>query len=82
LEQAKTTQCEMEESRRASILENTKLGRAVGMVLSEFGTPSESTLTERLLEEASRLPEMIKERELSTARRAVHRVLTIFNSHY
>jgi hypothetical protein len=52
------------------------------MVLLEFGAPGGPTLAERLLEEVSHYPEMIKERELSTAQRAVHRVLAMFESHY
>jgi hypothetical protein len=37
-----------------------------------------SMLPEALLEEVGRLPEVIRERELSTARRAVHWVLAMF----
>jgi hypothetical protein len=50
--------------------------------LSEFGPPGGPTPTERLLEEVGCLPEVIKERELSTARRVVHLVLTMFESNY
>jgi hypothetical protein len=39
-------------------------------------------LPNTLLEEVERLPEVIKERELSTSRRVVHWVLAMFNSHY
>jgi hypothetical protein len=39
-------------------------------------------LPNTLLEEVERLPEVIKERVLSTSRRVVHRVLAMFNSHY
>jgi hypothetical protein len=35
-----------------------------------------------LIEEAGRLPGVVRELELSTARRAVHRVLAMFESHY
>jgi hypothetical protein len=39
-------------------------------------------LPNRLVEEVGRLPRVIRERELSTARRTVHRVLAMFESHY
>jgi hypothetical protein len=35
-----------------------------------------------LIEEVGRLPGVVRELELSTARRAVHRVLAMFESHY
>jgi hypothetical protein len=37
---------------------------------------------ETLIEEVGRLPGMVRELELSTTRRAVHRVLAMFESHY
>jgi hypothetical protein len=37
---------------------------------------------EMLIEEVGRLPSVVRELELSTARRAVHRVLAMFESHY
>jgi hypothetical protein len=37
---------------------------------------------ETLIEEVGRLPGVVQELELSTARRAVHRVLAMFESHY
>jgi predicted house-cleaning noncanonical NTP pyrophosphatase (MazG superfamily) len=39
-------------------------------------------LPDRLLEEVERLLEVVKERELSTALRVVHRVLAMFDLHY
>jgi hypothetical protein len=35
-----------------------------------------------LIEEVGRLPSVVRELELSTARRAVHWVLTMIESHY
>jgi hypothetical protein len=35
-----------------------------------------------LIEEAGRLPDVVREFELSTARRAVHRILAMIESHY
>jgi hypothetical protein len=37
---------------------------------------------ETLIEEVVRLPSVVRELELTTARRAVHRVLAMFESHY
>jgi predicted unusual protein kinase regulating ubiquinone biosynthesis (AarF/ABC1/UbiB family) len=37
---------------------------------------------ETLIEEVGRLPGVVRELELSTARHAVHRVLAMFESHY
>jgi hypothetical protein len=37
---------------------------------------------ETLIEEVGRLPGMVWELELSTARRAVHRILAMIESHY
>jgi hypothetical protein len=37
---------------------------------------------ETLIEEVGRLPSVLRELELSTARHAVHRILAMFESHY
>jgi predicted unusual protein kinase regulating ubiquinone biosynthesis (AarF/ABC1/UbiB family) len=37
---------------------------------------------ETLIEEVGRLPSVVRELELSTARRVVHRVIAMFESHY
>jgi hypothetical protein len=37
---------------------------------------------ETLIEEVGRLPDVVRELELSTAHRAVHRVIAMFESHY
>jgi hypothetical protein len=37
---------------------------------------------ETLIEEVGRLPGVVRELELSTARHAVHRVIAMFESHY
>jgi hypothetical protein len=39
-------------------------------------------MPETLIEEVGRLPDVVRELELSTAHRAVHRVLSMFESHY
>jgi hypothetical protein len=39
-------------------------------------------MSETLIEEVGRLPCLVRDLELSTARRAVHRVIAMFESHY
>jgi hypothetical protein len=82
LEQARNAQRESEESRKVNIQDLTKLTRAIGTVMMGLGVPLGPMLPNRLLEDVRRLPEVIRERELSTARRVVHRVLAMFESHY
>jgi hypothetical protein len=47
-----------------------------------LGVPFGPMLPNRLVEEVGCFPGVIKERELSTARRVVHRVLAMFKSQY
>jgi hypothetical protein len=47
------------------------LGVSLGLVMPEM-----------LVDEVGRLPDMVRELELATARRMVHRVLGMFESHY
>jgi hypothetical protein len=82
LEQARNARCKSKESRKVNIQDLAKLARAIGVVMSGLGVPFRPMLPNRLLEEVGRLPEVIKERELSMARRAVHRMLAMFESHY
>jgi hypothetical protein len=82
LEQARNARRESEESRKANIHYLAKLARAIGVVMTGLGVPFGLMLPDRLLEEVGHLPEVIKERELSTARKAVYRVLAMFESHY
>jgi hypothetical protein len=39
-------------------------------------------MPETLIEEVSHLPDVVREHEMSTAHRAVHRVLAMIESHY
>jgi hypothetical protein len=50
--------------------------------MAELGVPLGPRTPETLIEEVGRLPGVVRELELSTARRAVHRVLAMFESHY
>jgi hypothetical protein len=82
LEQGRDARCESEESRKVNIKDLAKLTRAIGIVMIGLDVPFAPMLLDRLLKEVRRLPEVIRERELSTARRAVHQVLAMFESHY
>jgi hypothetical protein len=59
-----------------------KLGRAINMVMVGLGVSLRPVLPEMLVAEVGWLPDVIRELELSTARRAVHRVLAMLESHY
>jgi chloramphenicol 3-O-phosphotransferase len=80
--QACNARCESEEAPKANIEDLAKLARAVGVVMTGLRVPLELVSSNRLIEEVGRLPGVIRELELSTARRVVHRVLAIFESHY
>jgi hypothetical protein len=82
LEQARNAWCESEKPRKVSILDHAKLTRAICSVLSGLGIPLGPVLPQMTLEEVGRIPEIIKEHEPSTARKVVHWVLAMFDSHY
>jgi hypothetical protein len=50
--------------------------------MTALGVALGSRTPETLIEAVGRLPGMVRKLELSTARRAVHRVLAMFESHY
>jgi hypothetical protein len=50
--------------------------------MAALGVPLGPRTPETPIEEVERLPGVVRELELSTARRAVHRVLAMFESHY
>jgi hypothetical protein len=50
--------------------------------MADLGVSLGPRTPETLIEEVGRLRSMVRELELSTARRAVHRVLAMFKSHY
>jgi hypothetical protein len=50
--------------------------------MAELGVSLGTVMPETLVEEVGRLPDVVRELELATARRAVHRVLAMFESHY
>jgi hypothetical protein len=58
-----------------------KLGRAINTTMAGLGVSLEPLMLGMLVEEVGRLPDVIRELELATARRAVHQVLAMFESH-
>jgi hypothetical protein len=50
--------------------------------MAALGVSLGSRTPETLIEEVGRLPGVVRELELSTARRAVHQVLAMIESHY
>jgi hypothetical protein len=60
----------------------TKLGRAIDAVMTGLGMPLRPVLPDTLVEEVGHLPGVIRELELLTARREVHRALAVFDSQY
>jgi hypothetical protein len=82
LSQARNARRESEEARKVNIEDLTKLARAIGMVMTELGVSLGLLLPDTLIKEVGRLPGVIRELELSTAWRAVHRVLAMSESHY
>jgi hypothetical protein len=59
-----------------------KLKRAMSSAMAGLGVSLGPRTPETLIEEVGRLPGVVRELELSTARRAVHRALAMFESHY
>jgi hypothetical protein len=82
LNQARNTQRESEEARRVNIEDLAKLGRAISTVMTGLGMSLGPVLPDALVEQVGHLPNVFRELELSTARRAVHRVPSMFESHY
>jgi hypothetical protein len=82
LSQARDAQRKSEAISEKSIRDITKLGRAMGSAMAGLGMSLGPRTLETLIEEVGRLPGIVRELELSTARRAVHRVLAMLESHY
>jgi hypothetical protein len=82
LNQARNARCEAEEDRKANIEDLDKLRRVVSTVMAGLGVLLGTVLPKTLVAEVGCLPGVVRELELSTARRAVNRVLPMFESHY
>jgi hypothetical protein len=65
-----------------AIRDIAKLRRAMSSSMAELGVSLGPRTPETLIEKVGRLPGMVRELKLSTARRAVHRILAMFESHY
>jgi hypothetical protein len=82
LSQARDTQRKSEAISQKAIGDITKLGRVMSSAMAGLGVSLGPMTPETLIEEVGCLPGMVRELELSTARRAVHRVLAMFEPHY
>jgi hypothetical protein len=82
LNQVREAQRKSEAARQNNVEDMSKLGRAIGMAMTRLGMPLGSVAPEALVEKVGRLSDVVRELEFATARRAVHRVLAMFESHY
>jgi hypothetical protein len=82
LSQARDAQLKLEAINQKAIGDITKLGRAMSSAMAGLGVSLGPMTPETLIEEVGCLPGVVRELELSTARRAVHRFLAMFESHY
>jgi hypothetical protein len=80
--QARDAQRKSEAISENVIRDIAKLGRVMSSAVAGLGVLLGLRTTETLIEEVGRLPGVVRELELSTALRAVHRVLAMFESHY
>jgi hypothetical protein len=82
LSQARDAQRKSEPISQKAIRDIAKLRRAMSSAMVGLGVSLRPMTPETLIEEVGRLPGVVRKLELSTARRAVHRVLSMFESHY
>jgi hypothetical protein len=82
LSQTRDALCKSEAISKKAIGDVTKLGRTLSSAMAVLGVSLGTRTPETLIEEVGRLPSMVRELELSTARRAVHRILVVIESHY
>jgi hypothetical protein len=79
---ARDARCKSEAISEKAIRDIAKLGRAMSSAMAGLGMSLGPRMPETLIEEVGLLRGVVRELELSTARRAVHRVLAMFESHY
>jgi hypothetical protein len=82
LSQARDDQHKSEAISQKVIGDIAKLGRAMSTAMAGLGVMLGPMTPEMLIEEVGRLPGVVRELELTTAQCAVHRVLTMLESHY
>jgi hypothetical protein len=79
---ARDAQRESETARQKNIEDLAKLEQAIGTAMAGLGMSLGPVMPETLVDEVGRLPDVVRELELATALRTVHRVLAMFESHY
>jgi hypothetical protein len=82
LSQARDARRKSEAISEKAIGDIAKLGRVMSSSMAALGVSLGPQTPETLIEEVGRLPDMVRELELSTAHRAVHRVLAMIESDY
>jgi hypothetical protein len=82
LSQARDARCKSEAISQKVIGDITRLGRAMSTAMAGLGVTLRPMTPEMLIEEVRCLHGMVRELELTTARRAVYQVLNMFQSHY
>jgi hypothetical protein len=82
LSQARDAQRKSQAISEKVIGDIAKLKRVMSSAMAGLGVSLGPRTPETLIEEVVRLPGVVRELELSTARRAVHRALAMFKSHY
>jgi hypothetical protein len=82
LSQTRDAQRKSEAISEKAIGDVAKLGRTLSSAMAALGVLFGPQTPETLIEEVGRLPGMVRELELSTAHRAVHRILAMIESHY
>jgi hypothetical protein len=82
LSQGRDAQRESEAARQKNTEDLAKFGRAISTPMAGLGVSLGPVTPEALVEEVGRLPDVVRELELATARWAMHRVLTMFKSHF
>jgi hypothetical protein len=82
LNQAQDAQRQSEAARQKTIDDLAKLGRVISTAMAGLGVSLGPATPKTLVEEVGRLPGAVRELELATTRRVVHRVLAMFESHY
>jgi hypothetical protein len=82
LNQAHEARLKSEAIAEKAIGDITKLGRSLSSAMVTLGVLLGLRMPEAFIEEVGCLPDMVRELELSTTRRTVHRVLAMIESHY
>jgi hypothetical protein len=82
LNQAWDAQRKSKAIRQKVIEDISKRGRAMSTAMAGLGVSLGPVTPETLIKEVGHLPGVVRGLELTTARRVVHRVLAMFESHY